>query len=89
MCFVDDMLLRYCCYNRSIEDDYRYAIDAIIYCENAMCISNEVMSKMIELNARISKVDLIIYAIVDSSESNVNAKSNREIILRQQIFEPL
>ena len=47
------------------------------------------MSKMIELNARIHEVDLIMCAIVDNSEPSVDAKSNREVILRQQIFEPL
>ena len=47
------------------------------------------MSKVIELNARIHEVDLTICAIVDSNEFNVDAKFNREIILRQQIFESL
>ena len=47
------------------------------------------MSKVIELNARIHEIDLTMCAIVDSSESNVDDKSNREISLRQQIFESL
>ena len=40
------------------------------------------MGKVIELKARIHEVDLTICAIVDSNEPNVDAKSNREIILR-------
>ena len=100
ICFVDDMLLRCCCWynsyiaasatiDRSIEDDDRYAVDAIICCESAMCISYVWVSKVIELLIMRYEVNLTIYAIVDNSESNVDAKSNREIILRQQVFEPL
>ena len=44
------------------------------------------MGKVVELNARIHEVDLTMCAIVDSSGSNVDAKSNQEIILRQQVF---
>ena len=47
------------------------------------------MGKVIELNAKIHEVDLTMCAIVDSSGPNVGAKPNREIILRQQVSEPL
>ena len=53
-----------------------------------MCILY-VMSKVIELNARIYRIDLTMYATVDNSETSVDAKSNREIILRQQVSESL